>query len=77
MVGTEKTFTTFAKVNDRHFKVVRQRARIAPELEEQPEYDADTQSKDDIYSERTVDILEENDEIAANEAAFMRGYMSA
>ena len=40
-------------------------------------FDEDSQedSDDNIYSEETVEDLEENDEINPDEGAFMEGYM--
>jgi hypothetical protein len=72
------TFQTFAKVNDRHFKTVRQKPRIAPELEDSSASSEQAEvRKNDIYFEEGVVQLEENDEITSSEAAFMRGFLSA
>ena len=72
----EKTFETFAKVNDRHYKTVRERAKITP-YQEAPQEWVDDAGSDDFYNEEMLAQLEENDEIAANEAGFMRGFLSA
>ena len=76
MKSETSTFDTFAKVNDRHFKVVRQRPRIAPTPTEES-FEPEPQDSGDIYSGEGVSQLEENDEITSNEAGFMRGFLSA
>jgi hypothetical protein len=75
---TPSTFDVFAKVNDRHFKVIRQKARIAPEPDGKAySREQEDTHKGDIYFTEGINQLEENDEITSNEAAFMRGFLSA
>jgi hypothetical protein len=42
---------------------------LSEKIEEQPEFD-----EEDIYCEEAVDLMVEDDEVSAAEAAFMQGY---
>ncbi|MFW5746011.1 MAG: hypothetical protein ACOCWQ_00485, partial [Nanoarchaeota archaeon] len=59
--------------------VVRQRPRIGPDPEAPAEVSEEQSSihQQDIYHEDGINTMEENDEIASREAAFMRGFLTA
>lgn len=72
------TFETFAKINDRHYRVVRNKARISPYPDPVVKEEIDTSPPtNDFYSEQVIMDMEDNDEITSNESAFMRGFLSA
>ncbi|MEA3430350.1 MAG: hypothetical protein U9R08_03680 [Nanoarchaeota archaeon] len=69
----KKNFVTFAKINDRAFKVVKK----DPFERMKKKIERDLKPKDTFYNEEALEKLRDNDSISSRELGFMIGYIES